>query len=249
VPEILLVTGASRGIGAAVARKAAPRGWSIVVNYLSDRDGADAVVRDIETAGARALAVRADVASEAEVVAMFDAIDGTLGPVSRLVNNAGIIGRDAPMAEIRLEDLQAVFATNVFGQFMVAREAIRRMLPAHGGHGGAIVNVSSMAAINGGRADRFAYSSSKGAIDALTIALALENASHGIRVNGVRPGIVATALHDGARQAEAFRRASTLVPMRRMAEPEEVADAVLWLLSDEASFVTGTIVNVAGGRQ
>jgi len=244
----VLVTGGSRGIGAATARLAAERGYAVCVNYRTNQAAADAVVAGIAAAGGAALAVGADVASEPDVVRLFEAVDRRLGRLDALVNNAGILERQTRVEHIDAARIDRVFATNVRGAFLCAREAVRRMSTAHGGGGGAIVNVSSRAAQLGAPGEYVDYAASKAALDALTIGLAREVAGEGIRVNGVRAGIIYTAIHaDGGEPGRVDRLGPTL-PMKRGGDAIEVARAILWLLSDEASYSTGTFIDVAGGR-
>lgn len=245
---VLLVTGASRGIGAATARLAAARGYAVCVNYLRNEAAARQVVADAEAAGARAIAVQADVASEADILRLVAAVDRDLGPLTALVNNTGILERQARVETLTVDRLQRVFATNVFGPFLLAREAVRRMSTRHGGAGGAIVNVSSAAARIGSPGEYVDYAASKGALETMTLGLAKEVAEEGIRVNGVRPGHIYTDIHASGGEPGRVDRVKALVPMKRGGRPEEVAAAILWLLSAEASFVTGTIVDVTGGR-
>jgi NAD(P)-dependent dehydrogenase (short-subunit alcohol dehydrogenase family) len=246
--KVLIVTGGSRGIGAATATLAAERGYAVCVNYRRNQAAADAVVSAIQAAGGQALAVGADVASEPDVMRLFEAVDAWLGPLAALVNNAGILERQTRVEHIDAARLDRVFATNVRGAFLCAREAVRRMSTAHGGAGGAIVSVSSRAAQLGAPGEYVDYAASKAALDALTVGLAREVAGEGIRVNGVRAGIIYTEIHaDGGEPARVDRLGPTL-PMQRGGEAIEVARAILWLLSDEASYSTGTFIDVAGGR-
>jgi NAD(P)-dependent dehydrogenase (short-subunit alcohol dehydrogenase family) len=246
--KIALVTGGSRGIGAATASLAAARGYAVCVNYRKNQAAAEAVVASIQAAGGTALAVGADVALEDEVVRLFETVDAALGPLAALVNNAGILERQTRVEQIDAARIDRVFATNVRGAFICAREAVRRMSTKHGGAGGAIVNVSSRAAQLGAPGEYVDYAASKAALDALTIGLAREVAGEGIRVNGVRAGIIYTDIHaDGGEPGRVDRLGPTL-PMQRGGEAIEVARAILWLLSDEASYSTGTFVDVAGGR-
>jgi len=248
VPGVVLVTGGSRGIGAATARLAAERGCAVCVNYRTNADAAAEVVAGIEASGGAALAVRADVASEPDVVRLFETVDARLGPVTSLVNNAGILEGQTRVEHIDAARIDRVFATNVRGAFLCAREAVRRMSTAHGGRGGAIVNVSSRAAQLGAPGEYVDYAASKAALDALTVGLAREVAGEGIRVNGVRAGIIYTTIHaDGGEPGRVDRLGPTL-PMKRGGDAIEVARAILWLLSDEASYSTGTFIDVAGGR-
>lgn len=245
---VMVVTGGGRGIGAATARLAARRGYAVCVNYLRSRESADAIVNEIRHDGGRAIAVRANVGEEGEVVRLFEAVDAGLGRVTALVNNAGILERQRRLEDLDAARLERVLATNVVGSFLCAREAVRRMSTKRGGAGGAIVNVSSMASVIGGPGEYIDYAASKGAVDTLTIGLAREVAGEGIRVNAVRPGIVYTDIHASGGEPGRVERMKSSVPMGRGGEPDEVAHAILWLLSEEASYVTGAIVNVSGGR-
>jgi NAD(P)-dependent dehydrogenase (short-subunit alcohol dehydrogenase family) len=248
VSKIVLVTGGGRGIGAATARLAAERGYAVCVNYRRNQKAAEDVAASIEAAGGTAVAVGADVSSEADVVRLFETVAARLGPLDALVNNAGILERQTRVEHIDAARLDRVFATNVRGAFLCAREAVRRLSTARGGAGGAIVNVSSRAAQLGAPGEYVDYAASKAALDALTTGLAREVAGEGIRVNGVRAGIIYTEIHaDGGEPGRVDRLGPTL-PMQRGGEPIEVARAILWLLSDEASYSTGTFIDVAGGR-
>jgi NAD(P)-dependent dehydrogenase (short-subunit alcohol dehydrogenase family) len=247
-PRVLIVTGASRGIGAATGRLAGARGYAVCVNYRQNRDAAEQVVRDIENAGARAIAMAADVSVEAEIVRLFDAATKALGPPYGLVNNAGILETQMRVDQMDAARLQRVFQANVVGAFLCAREAVRRMSTKHGGAGGAIVNVSSAAARTGSPGEYVDYAASKAAIDAMTIGLAQEVALEGIRVNAVRPGFIYTDIHASGGEPNRVDRVKAFVPMRRGGTADEVASAILWLLSDEASFTTGAFIDVAGGR-
>ena len=244
----MIVTGGSRGIGAATARLAAERGYAVCVNYLRNRSAADAVVGAITKSGGKAIAVAADVAREADVVRLFDEAQAKLGSITALVNNAGILERHARLDEMEAARFERVFATNITGAFLCAREAVRRMSTRHGGKGGAIVNVSSMASTLGSPGEYVDYAASKGAIDSLTIGLAREVAEEGIRVNAVRPGVIRTEIHASGGEPGRVDRVKVAVPMKRGGEPEEVARAILWLLSDEASYSTGAFIDVSGGR-
>jgi NAD(P)-dependent dehydrogenase (short-subunit alcohol dehydrogenase family) len=248
MPGTLLVTGASRGIGAATARLAAARGWAVCVNYRQDRGAAEAVVADIETGGGRAVAVAADVGSEADVVRLFEACDRELGPVTALVNNAAILETQMRVDQMDAARLHRVFAANVIGTLLCSREAIRRMSTRHGGPGGAIVNVSSVAARLGSPGEYVDYAATKGAVDTATLGLAREVAGEGIRVNAVRPGFIYTDIHASGGEPERVDRVKTTIPMQRGGSVDEVAYAILWLLSDEASFTTGAILDVGGGK-
>jgi NAD(P)-dependent dehydrogenase (short-subunit alcohol dehydrogenase family) len=246
--KVLLVTGGSRGIGAAIARAAGRAGYRVGVNYHQSEAAARGVVADIERAGGAAVALRADVGKEADVVALFRQLDEAFGTLDVLVNNAGVLAsfRVDELSEVSLESL---FRANVFSAFYCAREAVRRMSTAHGGRGGAIVNLSSVASRLGGLAGGAAYAASKGAIDTLTLALAKEVGREGIRVNALRPGLIATDIHQihgGLEQME--RMAAAAVPLGRSGSAEEVAEVALWLASDAASYVHGAVVDVAGGR-
>lgn len=244
---VVIVTGGGRGIGAATARLAARRGWSVCVNFLRDEASAAAVVRDAEKAGVRAIAVRGNVAEEADVVALFDAA-ARLGTVRGLVNNAGILERQTRLDDMEAARFARVFATNITGAFLCAREAVRRMSTRHGGPGGSIVNVSSIASKLGGPGEYIDYAASKGAIDTLTIGLAKEVAEEGLRVNAVRPGVIYTDIHASGGEPGRVDRVKAMVPMKRGGRPEEVAHAILWLLSDDSSYTTGAFIDVSGGR-
>jgi NAD(P)-dependent dehydrogenase (short-subunit alcohol dehydrogenase family) len=246
--RIILITGASRGIGAATALLAAQCGDVVAVNYHANRQAADEVVAAIERNGGRAFAIGADVASESDVLRMFETIDAKFGRLDALVNNAGILETQMRLEHMTADRLQRVFAANVIGSFLCAREAVRRMSTAHGGQGGAIVNVSSAAARLGSPGEYVDYAASKGAIDSMTIGLAKEVAAEGIRVNAVRPGVIHTDIHASGGEPGRVERVRTSVPMQRGGQPDEVAQAIVWLLSDEASYVTGSILDVTGGR-
>jgi NAD(P)-dependent dehydrogenase (short-subunit alcohol dehydrogenase family) len=245
---VVMITGAGRGIGAATARLAAQRGYAVCINYLRDRAAAEAVAQAIVSGGGRAAAIGGDVSVETDVRRLFEECDRALGTLTALVNNAGIVARRSRVDAMDAARLQRMFATNVIGAFLCAREAIRRLSTRHGGRGGAIVNVSSAAARLGSPDEYVDYAASKGAIDTMTIGLAKELAEEGIRVNGVRPGFVHTEIHASGGEPDRIERLRGGIPMKRGGEPEEVARAVLWLLSDEASYATGAILDVAGGR-
>jgi NAD(P)-dependent dehydrogenase (short-subunit alcohol dehydrogenase family) len=244
----MIVTGGGRGIGAATARLAAGRGYAVCVNYASNRATADAVVSEISGAGGTAMAVQGDVAKEADVLRLFDEATRALGPLAALVNNAGILEQQMRLDTMSAQRLERVFAVNVTGAFLCAREAVRRMSTRHGGRGGAIVNVGSRASRLGSPGEYVDYAASKGAIDSLTVGLAREVAAEGIRVNAVRPGVIHTQIHASGGEPGRVERVKDAVPMRRGGEPGEVARAILWLLSDEASYSTGTFIDVSGGR-
>ncbi len=246
--KIIIVTGGSRGIGAATARLAAQQGYAVAVNYAADCAAADAVVRDIEAAGGRAIAVRADVAREDDVVAMFETVDRQLGRLTALVNNAGVVDTPSRVDEVSFRQLRRMFDINVLGSFLCAREAVRRMSTRHGGAGGAIVNISSAAVRMGSPGQYVHYAASKGAIDAFTLGLAKEVATEGIRVNAVRPGIIDTDIHASGGQPNRARELAPQVPMQRPGTAAEVAQAIVWLTGDGASYTTGSIIDVTGGR-
>lgn len=245
---VVLITGGSRGIGAATAAMAAARGYAVCVNYHRDRPAAERVVADIVKRGGRAVAVQADVAVPADIERLFTEVDRTLGPLSGLVNNAGILERQMRLDDMTAERLQRVLAVNVVGAFLCAREAVRRMSSRYGGAGGAIVNVSSGASRLGSPGEYVDYAASKGALDTMTIGLSKEVATEGIRVNAVRPGFIYTDIHASGGEPNRVDRVKTLVPMHRGGHVDEVARAILWLLSDEASYSTGTFIDVTGGK-
>jgi len=246
--RVALVTGASRGIGRAIATALGRAGYAVAVNYVRNEAAAADVVNQITSNGGRAVAVRGDVGAEADVLRLFQETDRSLGPLRALVNNAGIVETRARVESMSAARLQRMFATNAVGAILCAREAIKRMSTRHGGKGGAIVNVSSAAARIGSPGEWVDYAASKAAVDTLTLGLAKELAEEGIRVNCVRPGFVNTGIHAGAGEPNRIERLRDGIPMKRGAEPEEVARAILWLLSDEASYSTGAILDVTGGR-
>ncbi|WPH20198.1 SDR family oxidoreductase [Variovorax paradoxus] len=246
--QVLLITGGGRGIGAATALLAAQRGYAVAVNYANNSLAADEVVRTIRAGGGTAMAVQADVGDEAQVLAMFEKVDARLGRLTALVNNAGVVDVQARVDEMSVARLERMFRINVIGSFICAREAVRRMSTRHGGSGGAIVNISSGAARLGSPGQYVDYAASKGAIDTFTIGLAREVAAEGIRVNAVRPGLIDTEIHaSGGMPGRAFELAPT-VPMQRTGSAEEIAGAILWLLSAEASYTTMALLDVTGGR-
>jgi NAD(P)-dependent dehydrogenase (short-subunit alcohol dehydrogenase family) len=245
---VILITGASRGIGAATVRLAAERGFDVAVNFTRDAQAAQAVVDDCLASGVRAIAVQADVADEAAVVAMFDRVARELGAIDVLVNNAGILHTHMRFDEMTVDRWREVLDVNVLGAFICAREAVLRMSTRHGGAGGAIVNVSSAASYLGSPGEYIDYAASKGAIDTMTIGLGKEVAAEGIRVNAVRPGVIHTDIHASGGEPGRVDRVAPMVPMQRGGDPIEVARTILWLASDEASYVTGAIVNCSGGR-
>lgn len=244
----VLVTGASRGIGAATAWLAAQHGWAVAVNYTNDASAAQRVVERIRAAGGQALALRADVSDEAQVQAMFEAMDHELPPLHALVNNAGVVDVGARVDAMSLARWQRMFAVNVFGSFLCARAAVLRLSTRHGGAGGAIVNVSSVAARLGSPGQYVDYAAAKGAIDSFTVGLAKELALEGVRVNAVRPGIIDTDIHASGGLPDRARDMAPMVPVQRAGTADEVAQAIVWLLSDAASYSTGSFVDVSGGR-
>lgn len=246
--SVVLITGGSRGIGAATALRAAQRGFAVAVNYTRDAEAANAVVQQIVTAGGTAIAIQADVADEAQVLAMYLAIDAQLGPVTALVNNAGVVDVAARVDEMGVQRIRRMFDINVLGTFICTREALQRMSTRHGGKGGCIVNVSSVAARLGGPGQYVDYSASKGAIDTFTVGLAKEVATEGVRVNAVRPGIIETDIHASGGQPDRAQQMAPLVPMQRAGSADEVANTIVWLLGPDASYVTGANIDVAGGR-
>lgn len=245
---VLLVTGASRGIGAATALLAAQQGWAVAVNYTANSLAADEVVRRIRAGGGTAMAVQADVANEAQVLAMFARIDAKLGPLSGLVNNAGVVDVSARVDEMDMARWRRMFDVNVLGSMLCAREAVRSMSTRHGGSGGSIVNVSSAASRLGSPGQYVDYAAAKGAVDAFTIGLAKEVGAEGIRVNAVRPGLIETEIHASGGLPNRVQDLKHLVPMQRGGTADEVAQAIVWLLSDAASYTTMSLLDVSGGR-
>ena len=246
--KVLLITGGSRGIGAATARLAAARGYAVAVNYQARREPAEALVRELSRSGARAIALQADVSVEADVLRMFNSVDRELGRLGALVNNAGIVDRGTRVEQMDAARIARMLAINVTGSFLCAREAVRRMAKKSGGSGGAIVNVSSIAARLGGAGEYVDYAASKGAIDTFTVGLAKEVGLDGIRVNAVRPGVIRTDIHLASGDPARVERIGATAPLGRPGDAEEVARAIVWLLSDEASYMTGALLDVTGGR-
>jgi NAD(P)-dependent dehydrogenase (short-subunit alcohol dehydrogenase family) len=246
--KVLVVTGGGRGIGAATALLAAKRGYAVAVNYLKNSEAADRVVEKIAKAGGKALAVAADVSVEEDVVAMFAETDRMLGRVTGLVNNAGIVDVRSRVEDMSAQRIQRMLAVNVTGSFLCAREAVKRMSSRNGGNGGTIVNVSSVAARLGGPGDYVDYAASKGAIDTFTIGLAKEVGGEGIRVNAVRPGVIRTEIHATSGDPGRVERIASSTPLLRAGEAEDIARSIVWLLSDEASYITGALLDVSGGR-
>ena len=246
--KVLLVTGGGRGIGAAICRLGSAAGYRVAVNYAANASAARALVEEIEAAGGEAIAVKGDVGSEADIMAMFETVDRAWGRLDALVNNAGIVDVKARLDEMSAARLERMMRVNVVGSFLCAREAVRRMSTLRGGKGGAIVNISSAASVHGSPGEYVDYAASKGAIDTFTLGLAREVATEGVRVNAVRPGIIDTEIHASGGQPDRVARMQDMLPMKRAGTSDEVAHAVLYLLSDEASYTTGAILNVSGGR-
>ncbi|HZR82951.1 MAG TPA: SDR family oxidoreductase [Candidatus Binatia bacterium] len=246
--KVVVITGGSRGIGRATAVLAGARGWSVALGWVRNADAAEAAVGEVAAAGGRAIARRCDVAVEAEVIALFDAAERELGAIDGFVNNAGIVARAMPLADMDAERLRGMFDVNVYGAYLCAREAARRMARGRGGKGGAIVNVSSAASRIGSPGEYVDYAGSKGAIDTLTLGLARELGPDGVRVNAVRPGLIDTEIHASSGRADRAHVLGARTPLGRAGTADEVAEAIVWLLSDAASYVSGALVDVAGGR-
>lgn len=244
----LIVTGAGRGIGAACALQAAARGYAVAVNYGSDEAGAADITRKISEAGGKAVSIQGNVANEGDVQRLFETAERVLGPITGLINNAGITGKISRLEAMEASDIEKVFAINVIGTMLCSREAVRRMSTKHGGQGGAIVNISSRASEIGGGGEWIHYAASKGAVDTFTLGLAREVASEGIRVNAVSPGLIETGIHAAAGAPDRLKRFAPMIPMARSGTADEVANAIHWLLSAEASYITGAILPVGGGR-
>jgi len=248
VSKVILVTGGSRGIGRSAAKLAGARGWSVGVNYAGNAKAAAETVAEVEKAGGKAIAIKGDVASEKDVVSMFDATSKAFGYIDGLVNNAGIIAPSLPLAEMTVERMRRLFEVNILGSYMCAREAARRMSTSRGGKGGAIVNLSSAAARLGSPNDFVDYAGSKGAIDTFTIGLSKELGPEGIRVNAIRPGLIDTEIHAVAGSPDRAVTLGKQMPLRRAGTADEVGEAIIWLLDDASSYVSGSILDVAGGR-
>jgi NAD(P)-dependent dehydrogenase (short-subunit alcohol dehydrogenase family) len=246
--KVMLITGASRGIGAATARLAAKRGYDVAVNYVSNRAAAEAVVADIVNVGRKAVAIQADIGNPTDIARLFSRLDAELGRLDAFFNNAGIVEKASKFVDIAPERLQRILAVNTIGPFIAAQQAVRRMSTRSGGKGGVIVNMSSMAAKLGGSNESTDYATAKGAIDTLTIGLAKELAPEGIRVNAVRPGLIDTDIQKDFGVGDRVGRNKGLVPLQRGGTAEEVAEAVMWLCSDLSSYCTGVILDIAGGR-
>jgi NAD(P)-dependent dehydrogenase (short-subunit alcohol dehydrogenase family) len=246
--KIILVTGGSRGIGRATSLLAAKNGYTVCVNYLKNETAAQSVISEIIQAGSKAFAVKADISVEADVINLFKEIDNYNGTLVALVNNAGILEKQSTLSNFTLDRLQRIFNTNVFGSFLCAREAVNRMSTNNNGKGGGIVNVSTTATKHGAAGEYIDYAASKGAIDVMTLGLSKEVADQGIRVNAVRPGIIYTEIHASGGEPNRVDRVKDNVPMKRGGQPEEVAKTILWLLSDDSSYITGALVDISGGR-
>lgn len=246
--KIMLITGGSRGIGAATALLAAANGYAIALNYIKNKTAADNVVSEIKSGGGNAVAIQADIAVEAEVVRLFEEVDKQFGTLDCLVNNAGILEKQMRVEDMTADRLNRIFAANITGQIICAREAIKRMSTKYGGKGGTIINVSSIAARLGSPDEYVDYAASKGAIDTFTIGLSKEIAVEGIRVNAVRPGLIYTDIHADGGEPGRVDRVKSSLPMKRGGQPEEIAEAILWLASDKSSYATGSFIDLGGGR-
>ncbi len=246
--KIVLITGSSRGIGAASARLFAANGWAVAINYISNKEAAEQIAGEVADAGVRTMIVQADVSREDEVLRLFNEVDEELGSLSSLVNNAGILLPQSRLLDMDMERINNILTTNVTSCFLCSREAVKRMSTRLGGAGGSIVNVSSIAATLGAPNEYMDYAASKGALDTFTRGLALEVADEGIRVNAVRPGIIETTIHADGGEPDRPKRLAPLLPMKRSGLPEEVAEAIYWLASDKSSYATGTFIDLAGGR-
>lgn len=246
--KVALVTGGSRGIGAATSRLLAQQNYSVCINYKNSSEAANNLLDEIKAKGGQAITVQSDISEESQVIQLFETIDAKLGRITALVNNAGILSRQMRLENISADRIDRIFRTNVTGSFLCCREAVKRMSLEHGGNGGSIVNVSSLAAVTGSPFEYVDYAASKGAIDTLTKGLAKEVAVQGIRVNCVRPGFIETDMHASGGEPDRIKRLSPSIPMQRGGKPEEVAEAICWLLSDAASYITGSFTDIAGGR-
>jgi NAD(P)-dependent dehydrogenase (short-subunit alcohol dehydrogenase family) len=246
--KVIVITGASRGIGRATALLAAKQGFAVCVNYLSNHQEANLVVAQINNNGGRAIAVAGDMSKDADVVALFKTVDEKLGRVTALVNNIGILHKQCRVEDMTIERLNSMFTTNITSHFLCSREAIKRMSTKYNGNGGTIVNVSSAAARIGSPHEYVDYAASKGAIDSFTKGLSLEVIEEGIRVNGVRPGFIFTDIHNSGGEKDRVKRLEPIIPMKRGGQPEEVARVIMWLVSDDSSYVAGNMIDVAGGR-
>ena len=246
--QVMVVTGGGRGIGAATALMASRRGYAVCINYVSNGQAAERLRAQIAGEGGEAIAVRGDMGVEADVLAMFAAVDAQLGPVTALVNNVGVLERQCKLAEMSAERMQRVFNTNIMSAFLCAREAVKRMSTLSGGQGGGIVNLSSGSARHGGANTYIDYAASKGAIDVMTLGLSKEVAAEGIRVNCVRPGVTDTDIHASGGMPDRAARVASSMPMGRVAQPEEIGETILWLLGPQSSYVSGAILDVAGAR-
>ena len=246
--QIMIITGGSRGIGAATALLAAERGYDVAINFASNQSAADATVKAVQAKGRRAIAVKGDVANEADMLKLFEACDKQLGKLTCLVNNAGVVDLKSRFDEMSVARWKRMFDINVIGSFICAREAVKRMSKKHGGAGGTIINISSAAARIGAAGTYVDYAAAKGAIDVFTLGLAREVAGEGIRVNALRPGIIDTGIHATGGEPDKFNQSASVVPMGRGGQPAEMAEAILWLASDQSSYSTGMVLDASGGR-